>query len=780
MNISKYQNFEYLTKKLILASFLISFKLLIPIRSSIAQVIIDSTLGKESSEISSDIDINGNLSNLITGGATRGMNLFHSFERFNVLKDRGIYFENPSGIQNIIARVTLIDPLNNSKIMGSLGVINANGTLGNSNFFLINPNGILFGSGSSLDLGGSFIATTANALRFKSQEYFDVLDPNPPQLLNINPSGFLFTQEKVFPIVNLSNQISGFNKYLDPVLNEVKVDDLFGLRVSNNHSLIFLGGPISINNGGLYSLGGRVEIGSVSGKGFVELSYKDTNPSLIFPSILERDNITLSQNANVYASGERSAGGNVRFFGKNIVIETGSQVVSYTTGQGSGGTIILDATELIRLSNFKENGVLSTNTFDSGSAGDINIFANNLTVDQNAQIFSSTFSNGSGGNITINANELINLKGLIDRSSGISSGTASSGVGGNISIKTFGDLILSDSAVVFSGGLITATAQGDVYSSGVGGNIDVIADKSIKLDNGFLSAQNIIGKAGSISVKTQFLEIRNGGTFKVDSPLNTSGKITINADSLNLNNGGLFARTGVRGAEIDLNINNILSLKNESVISANARDNASGGNIDITVPILLTFPPTGTDGSDIVANADKGRGGNIVINSKGIFGIQKRNSQLENQTNDISASSQFGPSGQIQINSAINPTQGIEELPSTVVDPSTLVAQNPCKHASGSEFVRSGRGGLPPSISQDFDSNTSRVGLVQPIERRAEKVESKPASKVVKSQAPAPLKILPAQGWIYNDKGQAVLVAYNPSTSGPQRSQPTPASCPAF
>ena len=88
----------------------------------VAQVVPDQTLGAESSLINPnyDIDINGVPSTLIEGGAIRGANLFHSFEKFNVGEGRGVYFDNPVGIQRILSRVT---GNGISEILGTLGVL---------------------------------------------------------------------------------------------------------------------------------------------------------------------------------------------------------------------------------------------------------------------------------------------------------------------------------------------------------------------------------------------------------------------------------------------------------------------------------------------------------------------------------------------------------------------------------------------------------------------------------------------------------------------------------
>jgi filamentous hemagglutinin family protein len=109
--------------------------------SAIGQPIIaDQTVGSDT------LIINPN-SDLIIGGArpNNGANLFHSFKEFSVKKFHSVYFDNPTGVERIIARVTG-DQV--SRIDGKLGVTGA------ADLFFINPNGIVFGSNSSLDLRG--------------------------------------------------------------------------------------------------------------------------------------------------------------------------------------------------------------------------------------------------------------------------------------------------------------------------------------------------------------------------------------------------------------------------------------------------------------------------------------------------------------------------------------------------------------------------------------------------------------------------------------------------
>ena len=95
---------------------------LFPYSQANAQLIPDNTLGIESSIVTPQT-----VQTLIEGGATRGSNLFHSFSEFNINTGQQVYFNNPTGITDIITRVT---GNNSSNIFGKLGV------LGTANLFL--------------------------------------------------------------------------------------------------------------------------------------------------------------------------------------------------------------------------------------------------------------------------------------------------------------------------------------------------------------------------------------------------------------------------------------------------------------------------------------------------------------------------------------------------------------------------------------------------------------------------------------------------------------------
>ncbi|HEY9646232.1 MAG TPA: filamentous hemagglutinin N-terminal domain-containing protein, partial [Chroococcidiopsis sp.] len=142
-----------------------------------AQIVPDRSLGDESSVLRQNVLRQGRLIDRIEGGATRGSLLFHSFRDFNVGVGDRVYFASPSGIANILSRVT---GNSRSEILGRLGVD------GSANLYLINPNGIVFGPSATLDIRGSFYASTADQIRLDNGWAFSATNPTAPPLLAVN------------------------------------------------------------------------------------------------------------------------------------------------------------------------------------------------------------------------------------------------------------------------------------------------------------------------------------------------------------------------------------------------------------------------------------------------------------------------------------------------------------------------------------------------------------------------------------------------------------------
>jgi large exoprotein involved in heme utilization and adhesion len=192
-------------------------------------------------------------------------------------------------------------------------------------------------------------------------------------------------------------------------------------------------------------------------------------------------------------------------------------------------------------------------------------------------------------------------------------------------------------------------------------------------------------------------------------------------------------------------------LRQNSLINATAGGTGNGGNITINAPVIAGF-----ENSDIIANAVQGNGGNIQITTQGIFGLEFR-PQLTPE-NDITASSQFGVNGTVEINEfSLDPDTGIVELPAGLADTSDQIAQG-CATDGDSSFIATGRGGIPPSPNERLSSDLT-WGDTRDLSEFLGAAPSGPApAGSVPAQPPGLTEI---NAWRINANGQVELLAVN-------------------
>ena len=470
----------------------------------------------------------------------------------------------------------------------------------------------------------------------------------------------------------------------------------------------------------------------------------------------------------------------------------------------------------IKANSLSVNGsLIQANTSGQGNAGDIIIEANDFSLDQEGLILSQVLgtANGQGGDISITS-ENISLQGT----SFVSTNTQSEATGnaGDIILNADTISITEDSAFdsitdnEFDSGNITITTRvleiasgGDVnvstFSEGNAGNLTINASELISItglpddrdandaNRSGLSTNSLVsnGNSGDINIVTNQLIISDGGTIEAGNFVDFGGpgpfpgtgepgNIIIQANSINLSDGARIqtttqSPTGNDAIQIDLQVTDNITLRNDSFISARAFENADGGNININAEFIIAFP---NGNNDILASAQRGEGGNIIINAEALFGIQER--PLNDRTNDINASSEFGLDGAISIFTPDTNTLQTEiNLPNNLIESEQTVGQvcqrdRATEEASG--LTVTGKGGIPRQPIEPFNSENLLVSeTITTRSRQANYPNIKPIQTSMGY-------IYPARGIVKTKDSKIILTAYTTDNLNP-RTPPISANC---
>jgi filamentous hemagglutinin family protein len=593
-----------ITEKLPLISgaLLASITLAIPVN---AQPITPAADGTDT-----QVNQQGNTIN-ITGGQTSvdGGNLFHSFDEFGVNTGETANFQSSPEINNILGRVV---GGNASIINGILQV-----TGGNSNLFLMNPAGILFGPNASLNVPADFTATTATSIGFGDNNWFNSVGDNNWADLVGTPSLFAFDVTQPGWVVNFAD-----------------------LTLDAGQNLTLLGGGV-ITEGNLTAPGGNISIAAVPGESIVRISQPGNilsldistpadnsglNPTTINPLSLPQ--LLTGGDAVLDATQvQHNADGTITLTSPGVTIDpttdTGLALVSgeiaaETNGQvnvlAHGGNIILDQVHGDTVKVNANGGNITQ--VDSDSL--INASAVELQTEGEGGIGLETeewwgiveteplrleadnleATAGSGGAFLEVPNGDVTVGGVTDELTGMSID------GGNLSLEAAGNITVSEdiSTSGATGGNITLTSTGGAIDT-TGGDISASSQ-----EDGFVVTLNAAGDIYTGDISTTNNSTDDFSWWDIFSFGATSGNITINSGGAIDTTGGVLNTSSESGdagwvelsAEGDIRTGDIFSY------GATGGDITldSGGAIDTTGGTIDTWSEEGDAASVTLTAAD--------------------------------------------------------------------------------------------------------------------------------------------------------------------------------
>ncbi|MEQ8540539.1 MAG: filamentous hemagglutinin N-terminal domain-containing protein, partial [Coleofasciculus sp. D1-CHI-01] len=592
----------------------------------------------------------------IDGGSVSGdgSNLFQSFDQFGLDANQIANFLANPNLENILSRVT---GGNASVINGLIQV-----TGGTPNLYLMNPAGIIFGEGASLNVPADFTATTATGIGFENNTWFNASGANNYQTLIGTPNQFSFNVSQPGTIVNAGD-----------------------LSVLPGQTVTLLGGTV-INTGTITAAGGTVTVAAVPGSNLVKISQpgkllsleieQPTNgmgePVPVTPLDLPE---LLTGKEDVETRLDVTPSGEVKLADTGVILpkETGVAIIS--------GTIDVSSVEPVGEPNFAPSsatggeinvignkvGLISANINASGINGGGNVRigggyqgkdsvpnASRTFVSSDSVIHADALTEGDGGDVIVWANSNTQIHGQISVRGGQFSGN-----GGFVETSGLESFEIS-------------TAPDVSASTGIGGEwlidpfdieiVDGNSNSNINNANPFESTGNssqlgvdlirtaLIGGGNSVTIQTG-----NGGAETGSITLNANldfngtglnntlifnahGSIWINSDitdsnpgndSLNLefntdfDNIGEDGRLFIFGANIttgggSINGRGIVSGASTALSIEDSSINSGGGNITLTGTGLTgTGTSSGTSGLWISDSSINSGGGNIILTGTG-------------------------------------------------------------------------------------------------------------------------------------------------------------------
>lgn len=558
-----------------------------------------------------------------------GGNVLHSFSGFPIPAGQSITFTDaaPAGqVNNIINRVTGGAP---SQIEGAF-----NSTVAGADVFLINPNGVVFGEGSSVDVPAGLHISTAHELRLGDGSAVSAVAPNM-SLSSAPPAAFGFVGPNSSALEFIGAKIAAKT---DAAISLVGGDVVIKAAAS--------GAPSAIE-----THGGTLQIAAIKGAGSAPV-----DPRVSAPLASSFGSITITDSdVQIYRTHASSQGGAMFVRGGSLLLEGAVNLATHSSS-GAGGDVNLDIDGTIELKGDRSANKLAairSAATGTGDGGDLDINADKLLFSSHALVETANGGDGIGGNIefTVPSVEIL-AEGLVRSVTDNGSGRGgdilleasrqltadwtvnlgNTGFVGIISQTTgastgrSGDIKIDTPMLRIAGGLQRGYGISTVTeTSAASGHISITAD-SIFLDQfGFILTQSLSsGDSGNISVIAKgAITSRQGQIGGNTSSLGRGGDISIQGEDVIFESGSANVATDGIGKAGNISItarNNFImrssnGIRDAGVVSASsvgASNSGDAGNVTISAKNIYI-----SDRAQIISRSDTGAdGGNIILDAR--------------------------------------------------------------------------------------------------------------------------------------------------------------------
>jgi filamentous hemagglutinin family protein len=543
-----------------------------------------------------------------TLGQIRNNNLFHSFSQFNLTSGEIATFSGPANITNIISRITG----GPSSIDGTI-----RSTINGANLYLLNPAGIMFGPNASLDVSGSFHATTADYLKLGANGIF-YADPSGATNLTIDPpSAFGFLKQSPASIsVNGSYLAVPQGKSISLVSGGITMTDANIWAYDGTINLVSVASPGEVAyNGSSMTLQGFSALGPIritESRDFLLQPYYDnlrtrSDGSFVTPwAPPEMIGLTT---ANLDSSG---MGGGRIFIRSSSFYMSNSSMYNDSYGAAAAGSTDIAASGAVTLARSQ----ITANSYGTAKSAAISISGLTQQI-SDSNIVTDAFNGADGSNVTLRAADSL----IIEGASRISTDADSAGSrAGTLSIDAPNVSILKGATVSSSAPVVGAKGAGSII---------IDANRALTVAGNLLS-YTVDGQSGSITIRGGNLDVTGQGIIstRIDVPpaitgnQGRAGDIAITANNVTLSDSGriesnVISSSDGSGGNIAIHAVNV-SLLGQSSISASVNSvNGTGGNIAVNASnsILVASRPVGLvkEIGSIASDTSSGNAGHISL-----------------------------------------------------------------------------------------------------------------------------------------------------------------------
>jgi len=194
-----------------------------------------------------------------------------------------------------------------------------------------------------------------------------------------------------------------------------------------------------------------------------------------------------------------------------LIIRDGAEIFVSNGGTGEGGSIRISGslTDIVPASLVTVTGDssnLRARTRGSGTGGSINIFADQLNIEDRAEVSVSSITTATAGNLNVTARNL-----FLDRGRLVS--TSNTGSGGDLNLDVGDALVLRNNSLVSAeagteGAIDPAVVDiANDSNGGDGGNVNLQAGfvVAVPTENSDIRANALVGNGGNVNITTRNL-----------------------------------------------------------------------------------------------------------------------------------------------------------------------------------------------------------------------------------------------------------------------------------